>query len=173
MSFRHQDVLGSHMLKMTESPSLAWVPKCVLCAMSLQSCLTLCEPMDYSPPDCSTHGSLQARSGLPCPGLLNNSTTSQSKHRQPYPQKPQEVIFAYHNRNRLICQLSGFRGELTVLTTISLTLIQPSLLCFSIKHKVSRNPINQVFVQKSSLELISGQNISLESLGPALDYDFY
>ena len=30
-------------------------------AASLQSCLTLCEPMDYSPPGSSVHGLLQAR----------------------------------------------------------------------------------------------------------------
>ena len=31
------------------------------CAKSLQSCLTLCDPMDYSSPDFSVHGILQAR----------------------------------------------------------------------------------------------------------------
>ena len=31
------------------------------CAKSLQSCLTLCNPMDYSPPGSSVHGLLQAR----------------------------------------------------------------------------------------------------------------
>ena len=30
-------------------------------AMSLQSCLTLCEPMDYSLPGSSVHGVFQAR----------------------------------------------------------------------------------------------------------------
>ena len=30
-------------------------------AKSLQSCLTLCDPMDYSPPGPSVHGILQAR----------------------------------------------------------------------------------------------------------------
>ena len=30
-------------------------------AKSLQSCPTLCDPMDYSPPDSSVHGTLQAR----------------------------------------------------------------------------------------------------------------
>ena len=30
-------------------------------ARSLQSCLTLCDPMDYSPPGSSVHGILQAR----------------------------------------------------------------------------------------------------------------
>ena len=35
---------------------------------SLQSCPTLCDPMDYSPPGSSIHGILQARiRGLPCP----------------------------------------------------------------------------------------------------------
>ena len=38
-------------------------------AQSLQSCPTLCDPMDCSPPDSSVHGILQARilSGLQCP----------------------------------------------------------------------------------------------------------
>ena len=31
-----------------------------LCAKSFQSCLTLCETMDHSPPGCSVHGMLQA-----------------------------------------------------------------------------------------------------------------
>ena len=33
----------------------------VLCAQSVQSCLTLCDPMDHSLPGSSVHGSLQAR----------------------------------------------------------------------------------------------------------------
>ena len=32
-----------------------------MCAKSLQSCLTLCNPMDCSPPGSSVHGTLQAR----------------------------------------------------------------------------------------------------------------
>ena len=38
-------------------------------AKSLQSRLTLCDPVDCSPPGFSVHGILQARnwSGLPCP----------------------------------------------------------------------------------------------------------
>ena len=32
-----------------------------MCAKSLQSCLILCNPMDYSPPGSSVHGILQAR----------------------------------------------------------------------------------------------------------------
>ena len=41
--------------------------KLLLCCLeisvlkSLQSCLTLCDPMDYSPPASSVHGILQAR----------------------------------------------------------------------------------------------------------------
>ena len=37
------------------------IPGCMLCAKSLQSCLTLCDPMDWSPPDSSVCGILQAR----------------------------------------------------------------------------------------------------------------
>ena len=38
-------------------------------AKLLQSCLTLCNPVDYSPPGSSVHRILQTRiwSGLPCP----------------------------------------------------------------------------------------------------------
>ena len=35
------------------------MPTC-MCAMSIQSCLTLCQPMDYNPPGSSVHGVLQA-----------------------------------------------------------------------------------------------------------------
>jgi len=35
--------------------------QCVLCAKLLQSCLTLCDPLNYSPPGPSVHGILQAR----------------------------------------------------------------------------------------------------------------
>ena len=34
---------------------------CVLGAKSLQSCLTICDPVDCSPPGSSVHGILQAR----------------------------------------------------------------------------------------------------------------
>ena len=37
-----------------------------------QSCLTLCEPMDYSPPGSSVHGDFPSRNtGEGCHGLLN------------------------------------------------------------------------------------------------------
>ena len=32
-----------------------------MCVLVAQSCLTLCNPMDYSPPGSSDHGILQAR----------------------------------------------------------------------------------------------------------------
>ena len=38
-------------------------------AKSLQSCLTLCDPVDHNPPGFFVHGILQARilDGFPCP----------------------------------------------------------------------------------------------------------
>ena len=47
-----------------------------VCAKTLQSCLTLCNPMDYSPPGTSVHGILQARIlewvAMPSSGDLSN-----------------------------------------------------------------------------------------------------
>ena len=37
------------------------MPGAFMCAKLLQSCLTLSNPMDYSPPGSSVHGILQAR----------------------------------------------------------------------------------------------------------------
>ena len=42
-------------------PWLDWESTCACGAKSLQSCLTLCNPMDCSPPGSSVHGTLQAR----------------------------------------------------------------------------------------------------------------
>ena len=41
------------------------------CAVGVQSCLTLCKPMDYGPPGSSVHGVFQAGiwSGFPFPTL--------------------------------------------------------------------------------------------------------
>ena len=39
----------------------SWWHYACMCAKSLQSCLTLWDPMDCSPPDSSVHGVLQAR----------------------------------------------------------------------------------------------------------------
>ena len=41
--------------------SLSFTPSAAVAAKLLQSCLTLCDPMDYSPPVSSVHGILQAR----------------------------------------------------------------------------------------------------------------
>ena len=41
--------------------SLGFKVRQCMCAQSLQLCLTLCNPMDYSPPGSSVHGILQAR----------------------------------------------------------------------------------------------------------------
>ena len=42
------------------SKSVSWL-LLTLCVLVAQSCPTLCDPMDYSPPDSSVHGILQAR----------------------------------------------------------------------------------------------------------------
>ena len=49
--------------------SLLDIPGACVHAQSFQSCPTLSDPVDYSPPGSSVHGILQARilSGLPCP----------------------------------------------------------------------------------------------------------
>ena len=41
--------------------SFSMTPFVWVCARSLQSCLTLCDSMDYSPPGSSVHGILQTR----------------------------------------------------------------------------------------------------------------
>ena len=47
----------------------AHAPSGLVHAKSLQSCLTLCDPVDHSPPGSSVSGTLQQEywSGLPCP----------------------------------------------------------------------------------------------------------
>ena len=56
------------------APSL-WIPYiCVAAAAAaklLHSCLTLCDPIDSSPPGSSVPGILQARSGLPLPSPMH------------------------------------------------------------------------------------------------------
>ena len=49
-----------HSLNWSSLTVVYFVCACV-CVQSLQSCLTLCNPMDYSPPGSSAHGILQAR----------------------------------------------------------------------------------------------------------------
>ena len=53
-------------------------------AKSLQSCPTLCDPMDYSPPDSSVHGTLQAR-------VLEWGAISSSRGGMHYPEQTVEM----------------------------------------------------------------------------------
>ena len=54
---------------------------CVLCcAKSLQSCLTLCDPMDCSPPGSFVHGVLQARMGVGGHALLQEIFLTQGRN---------------------------------------------------------------------------------------------
>ena len=70
------------------SPSKGYLPCAFMCAKSLQSCPTLCDPMDCSPPGSSVHGILQTRilewvailspGDLPNPGIKPRSPTLQA-----------------------------------------------------------------------------------------------
>ena len=51
-----------------------------MCAKLLQSCLTLCDPMDCHPPDSSVHGILQARM-LEWVPMLSSRGSSQPRDR--------------------------------------------------------------------------------------------
>ena len=47
-------------------------PTCVLCCAVTQSCLTLCDPMDCSPPGSSVHGDSPGKNtGVGCHALLH------------------------------------------------------------------------------------------------------
>ena len=70
------------------SPSLIYLlvsPNLCICAQSLQSCLTLCDPMECSPPGSSVHGILQSRilewaAILGCHGLLQGIFPTQGSN---------------------------------------------------------------------------------------------
>jgi len=77
----------------------------------IESCLTLCDPMDCSPPDSSIHGILQARilewvaipsSGrswdLPNPGIEPGSSTLQADS---LPSEPPENPYIYINVHKM------------------------------------------------------------------------
>ena len=53
-----------------------------VCTQSLQSCLTLCDPMNGSPPGSSEHGILQARknTGVGCHALLQGIFLTQGSN---------------------------------------------------------------------------------------------
>ena len=53
-----------------------------MCAKSLQLCLTLCNPVDHSPPGFSVHGILQGKNtGVGCHALLREISTQGSNLR--------------------------------------------------------------------------------------------
>ena len=54
-------VASSWILVDTPDPTHRWTLSASMRAKPLWSCPTLCDPMDYSPPDSSVHGILQAR----------------------------------------------------------------------------------------------------------------
>ena len=71
-----------------------WV-KVLCCAKSLQSCLTLCDPMDCSPPGCSVHGILQAR-------MLKWVAMTSSNSRVHFAVKMGSSIFSQHHADRTL-----------------------------------------------------------------------
>ena len=76
----HQETNGT--LKKGNWGGIEWNPyKGVLCLVS-QSCLTLCNPVDYSPSGSSVHGdSLGKNTGMGCYFLLQGiSSTQESNH---------------------------------------------------------------------------------------------
>ena len=81
-SFRQQghqeSLLGASSVNGQE-PSVTLMSPCMR-AKSLQSCLTLCDPMGCSPPGSSVHGILQARI-LEWVAVLSSRGSSQSRNR--------------------------------------------------------------------------------------------
>ena len=54
---------------------------CVLCAQLLQSCLTLCDPMDCSPPGCPVHWDFSGKNtGVGCNTLLQGILLTQGSN---------------------------------------------------------------------------------------------
>ena len=63
-------------ISFSNAKSVYLISMCVcmcVCVLFTQSCPTLCDPMDYSPPDSSVHGILQARTRVDCHTLLQTS----------------------------------------------------------------------------------------------------
>ena len=83
---------------------------------SLQSCLTLCDPVDCSPPGSSVHGILQAKhwSGLPCPppGDLPDPGIELALQADSFPSEPRVYSIICKNSRRTcsvssLCQVLG------------------------------------------------------------------
>ena len=69
---------NTKMLKVTQNMKNILMHMYAAAAESLQSCLTLCDPIDGSPPGCPVPGILQAKhwSGLPFPSPMHESEKS-------------------------------------------------------------------------------------------------
>ena len=64
-------------------PDFGFTGVCAMCLVA-QSCLTLCNPMDHSPPGSSVHGdSLGKNTGVDCHALLRGSSQPRIKPRSP------------------------------------------------------------------------------------------
>ena len=83
MCFEALAGLRSHCQKVCSGQQLLYQAVTVSCSVaaagkSLQSCPTLCNPMDYSPPGSSVPGILQARTRVGCHFLLQCMKVAQS-----------------------------------------------------------------------------------------------
>ena len=104
------EAVGPHS---THSPGLVFVPMCMCCAKSLQSCLTLCSPLDSGPPGYMGFSGQEYWSGLPChpsgdlpdPGIEPTSLKSPDLAAGSLPLTPPEkpnVYLTYGVRERSI-----------------------------------------------------------------------
>ena len=59
--FQTPSSLDSFLTNLIFSVKLEMIPVCAFCVQMLQSCSTLCDPMDHSSLGSSVHGVLQAR----------------------------------------------------------------------------------------------------------------
>ena len=99
-----------------------------------QSCLTLCGPMDCSPPDSSVHGILQARI-LECVAMPSSRGSSQPKDRT------QVSYIAGRFFNHLnhqgspssVCWKANVEAPVRIAVTFSLSLIHP---CSQLKTRM-------------------------------------
>ena len=87
---------NTKMLKVTQNMKNILMHMYAAAAESLQSCLTLCDPIDGSPPGCPIPGILQAKhwSGLPFPSLMHESESeiSQSDPQRPHGLHPSRLL---------------------------------------------------------------------------------
>ena len=104
----------NHWVLETSSPSK--LPMLIICAKSLQSCLTLCDPMDYSLPGSSVHRIFQA-------GVLEWSTISFSRgSSQPQGLNPgllhcRQTLYCLSHQGSLILRVITMRNNFVLYTT--------------------------------------------------------